>query len=121
VKKFHLRRIPYSFDDAQNAERVSLSIDLLRILKENQKTGFANAITCDESWFYFEYLHQSVEVASRDEVPERIKQKIDMEKCLLSTIWSANGIHSLLDVPKGTTYNTTFFCNAFIPGFHDNI
>jgi hypothetical protein len=47
----------------------------LRILKENKKTGFANIITGDESWFYFEHPHQSVWVLSRDEVPERIKQK----------------------------------------------
>jgi hypothetical protein len=58
----------------------------LRVLKENQKTGFANIITGDESWFYFEYPHQSVWDPSRDEVLEKIKQKIDMEKCLISVI-----------------------------------
>jgi hypothetical protein len=121
VKKLNLRWIPHSLDDAHKAERVSLSTDLLMLLKENQKTGFANIITSDESWFYFEYSHQSVWVPSRDEVPERIKQKIDTKKCLDSVIWSVNGIHSLLGVPKGTPYNTTFFCNVAIPDFLENI
>jgi hypothetical protein len=54
-------------------------------------------------------------------VPERIKQKIDTEKCLISVIWSVNGIHSLLDVPKGTTYDTTFFCDVVTPNLLENV
>jgi hypothetical protein len=60
VKKFNLGWGRHSLDDAQKAERVSLSRDILRVLKENQKTGFANIITGDESWFDFEYPHQSI-------------------------------------------------------------
>jgi hypothetical protein len=43
---------------------------------------------------------------SQDEVSERIKQRFDAEKCLISIIWSLNGIHSLSDIPKGITYNS---------------
>jgi histone-lysine N-methyltransferase SETMAR len=121
VKKFNLRWVPHFLDDAQKAERVSLSTDILKILKENQKTRSINIITGDESWFYFEYPHQSVWAPSRDELPERIKQKIGTEKCLISVIWSVNGIDSLLDVPKGTTYNTTFFCDVVIPDLLENV
>jgi hypothetical protein len=74
-KKFNLRWVPHSLDDTPKAERISLSADLVRVLKENQKTEFGNFITGDESWFYFEHLHQSVSAPSRDEAPESIKQK----------------------------------------------
>jgi hypothetical protein len=121
VKKSNLRWVPHSLDDAQKAERISLSTDLLRILKQSQKTGFANIITGDELWFYFEYPHQLVWAPSRDEVPERFKQKLDTEKCLISVIWSVNGIHSLFYVPKGTTYNTTFFCDVSFPDLRKNV
>jgi transposase len=60
VKKFNLRWVPHSLDDAQKAERVSLSTDILRVLKENQKTDFVNIIAGDKSLFYFGYPHQSV-------------------------------------------------------------
>jgi hypothetical protein len=60
LEKFNLRWVPHSLDDTQKAERGSLSADLVTVLKENQKTGFGNIITGDESWFYFEYAHQSV-------------------------------------------------------------
>jgi hypothetical protein len=46
---------------------------------------------------------------SRDEVPETIKETINTKKCLISVIWSMNGIHSLFDLSKGTTYNSAFF------------
>jgi hypothetical protein len=120
-KQFNLRWAPHSLDDTPKAERVSLSADLVRVLKENQKTGFRNILTGDESWFYFEYPNQSVWVPSRDEVPERIKQKIETEKCRISVIWSVNGIHSLPDVPKETTYDTTFFGDVVILDLLENV
>jgi hypothetical protein len=45
LKKFNLRWVPHSLDNAQNAERVSLSTNLLKILKEDQKSEFAQVIT----------------------------------------------------------------------------
>jgi hypothetical protein len=60
LKMFNLRWIPHSLDDAQKTEWVSLSTDILRIIKENQKNNFAQIIAGDESWFYFDYFHQSV-------------------------------------------------------------
>jgi hypothetical protein len=85
------------------------------------KKGFIQIITCDESWFYFEYLHQSVWAQSRNDIPERIKQRINTEKCLVSIIWSVNGIHSLFDLPKETIYNSTFFYDIALPNFIRNL
>jgi hypothetical protein len=60
--------------------------DLLRVLEKDEKKGFAQIITCDEFWFYFEYLYQLVWAQSRNNIPEKIKQRIDTEKCLVSVI-----------------------------------
>jgi hypothetical protein len=75
LQKLNLRWVPLSVGEAPIAERVSLSIDLLGVLQENQKTGFAQVITSDEPSFYFGYLHQSILVPSRDEVPEKNQTK----------------------------------------------
>jgi hypothetical protein len=56
LQKFNLRWIPSSLDDAHKAERVSLSTDILRVLKEHQRNEFAQIITGDNSWFYFDYI-----------------------------------------------------------------
>jgi hypothetical protein len=100
---------------------MSLSTDLLRILKEDQRNSFAQIITGDESWFYFDYIHQLVWVPSRDEIPERIKQKIEMKNCLILVIWSVNRIHNLLDMSKKTIYKSTFFYDVVVPDLLENI
>jgi hypothetical protein len=51
LKKFNLRWVLHFLDDAQKAERVSFSMDILMVLKENQKNGSAQVITDDESRF----------------------------------------------------------------------
>jgi hypothetical protein len=108
-QKFNVRWVPHSRGYTQRGERMSISKDLLRVLRENQKIGFANVMTVDESWFSIEYAHQLVSILCTDEIPGKIKQKIDTEKCLISVLLSVNWIHSLPEVPKGTLYDTTFF------------
>jgi hypothetical protein len=48
-------------------------------------------------------------------------QRTDTDKPLILIIWSVNGMHNPLDVPKGTTYNTTFFYNVVISDLLENI
>jgi hypothetical protein len=88
---------------------------------ERKASDFQRIITEDESWFFLYYLRGSIWAVSRDELPQRIKQKTDTEKCLVSVLWSVNGIYSLLDVPKGTTYNTEFFTNAVMSDLIENV
>jgi transposase len=115
LKKFHLRWVPHSLSPPQKAERVSTSALLLPALEEAQLTDFDRLITGNESGFYLSYPHQSALAVSRDQLPENVSQKIDTEKCLTSVVWSINGIHSLVDVPKGTTYDTAFLCDIVVP------
>jgi hypothetical protein len=42
-------------------------------------------------------------------------------KSLMSVIWSVNGIRSLLEVPKGTRDNSTFFCDVVMPDMLKNV
>jgi hypothetical protein len=72
-KKFNLWWVGHSLDNGQNAERMSFSTDLLKILKEDQANDFAQVITGDESWFHSDCLCELVWVPPRDDVPERIK------------------------------------------------
>jgi hypothetical protein len=46
-------------------------------LIEQKASGFQRMVTGDESWFFFDYSCDSVEAASRDNLPERIKRKGD--------------------------------------------
>jgi hypothetical protein len=63
---------------------------------EQTTKGFQRIITGDELWFVFDYSRDSVWATSRVELHQRIKEKIDTEKCLVSILWSVDEIHSLL-------------------------
>jgi hypothetical protein len=59
---------------------------------------------------------------SRPEIEfQKKSNKKDTEKCYISVIWSVNEIHSLLDMPKGNTYNSTFFCDVVVPDLLENV
>jgi hypothetical protein len=88
---------------------------------EQKANGFQRIAIGDESWFFPYYFRDLVWAASRDEVPQHIKQRIDMEKCLISILWSVNGIHSLFDVFKGTVYNIAFFTDAIMPNLTEKV
>jgi hypothetical protein len=103
----------------QKAEKVTSSRGILSVLQSIRSTGFQGVIIGGESWFFLYYSLDSIWMSSRDDIPERASQKIDTEKCLISLLWSVNGIHSLVDVPKGSTYNSAFFDDTVVPSlFH---
>jgi hypothetical protein len=87
---------------------------------KQKASGFQRIITGAESGFFFYYPCGSVWARSHDEFPQRIKQKIHTEKCLVSILWSVNGIHSLLIMPKGT-HNTAFFADAVMANLIENV
>jgi hypothetical protein len=121
LQKFNLRWVSHSPSDDQKAERVSISGEMIRILESEERHNFDTILTGDEFWFYFAYHYQAAWAEARDLIPTTTEQKIESEKCLISIIWSVNGIHSLLDVPKGTTYNSTFFCQSVLIDLIQNL
>jgi hypothetical protein len=82
---------------------------------------FEYMMTGDESWFYSYNTPDAAWEASRDELPERIKRKIDPRKCLISVLWSVTEIHHLIDVRPGMKYNSSFFCDVVMPGLIQNM
>jgi hypothetical protein len=121
LQKFNLRWVPHTLDFAQKRNRVTFSRALLELLRREQENNFEHVVTGDESWFVLHYPNESIWVESRDEVPVRIKQTIDAEKCLISILWFVSGIHSLVDIPKGESYNSAFFCNVVGSSLVENI
>jgi hypothetical protein len=120
LKKCHHCCVPHTLSIDRKNERVSYSKLFLTVLMEEKVSGFLRSITGEESWFFFYHPWDSVWAASHEESPQRLKQSIDAEKCLVSILWSVNGIHSLRQVPKGTTYNITLFTDVALPSLIEN-
>jgi hypothetical protein len=120
-ERFHFRWIPHGLDTNQKAETVTLSYGILLVLQSFHSTNFQSVITGDESGFFLYYPRDLMCESSRDEVPERVKQRFDTEKCLILLLWSVNGIHNLVNVLKASTCNSAFFCNTVVPSLFDGI
>jgi hypothetical protein len=91
------------------------------VLQSVRSTGLQSVIAGDESRFFLYYPRDSIWASSRDEVPERVSHKINTEKCLVSFLWSVNGIHSFVDIPKGSIYNSAFFCDTVVPSLLERL
>jgi hypothetical protein len=76
-------------------------------------SGWVLALHLVSRWFGLD--------GTRDQPPQSIKQKTNTENCLVWSLWSVNGIHSLLDVSKGTTYNTACFTDRVMPSLIENV
>jgi hypothetical protein len=76
LEKFNLRWVAHSLNSNQNTERVTRWHGLLEVLEKDEEDDFRNILTRDESRFYLKYSHESAWAASRDEVLEKIKQKL---------------------------------------------
>jgi hypothetical protein len=105
----------------QKVERVIRSHGILSILQNSGSAGFQSVITGDELWLLLYDPRDSIKASSRDEVQERVSETNHTEKCRISFLWSVNGIHSLVDVPKGSTHNSAFFCDTAVPSLFDGI
>jgi hypothetical protein len=120
-KKFYLRWISDTIHTTQKQNRVRFFRKLLAILPQERELNVMDIMTGDEFWFFLHYPHDSTSAGTRDDLPVSIKPEIDAEKYLISVIWSVNRIHSLVDIRKGESYNSAFFCDVVVPSLIGDI
>jgi hypothetical protein len=114
LKKWRLRCLPHPRSVNQESERMSYSKLLLTVLMKHKPAGFKWVVPGDGSWFV---LYRPVAPPGWHHlITFFIESKNDAENGLILILWSLDGIHSLLDVPKGTTHSTTLFTNVVMPG-----
>jgi hypothetical protein len=121
LKKFHLRWIPRALDLTLENERLLYSRQVFEALEQAKHDDFRRIMTEGESRFFLFYPRDSAWAKSRCELPSSTKQEFDIEKCLVSVLWSVNMIHSLLDVPRCMIFNTPFFCEQVLARLADEM
>jgi hypothetical protein len=99
---------------------MSYSKILLTALMEQKARGFQRIVAGDELWFFLYYPRDSFWATLHDELPRCIEQHNDAEKCLVSILWSVNGIHCLF-LAKGTVSNRAFFTDTVILNLIENV
>jgi hypothetical protein len=56
--------------------RATFSEELLQVVRHAKETNFEHLLTGDESWFYYQYTHDSAWAPSRATLPTQKEQKI---------------------------------------------
>jgi histone-lysine N-methyltransferase SETMAR len=105
----HLRWVPHSLSDAQKQERVEQTQLLLRKLTSEQRRGWHDIVTLDESWFYLTTQHESIWFPETEKVPERERPMIQSKKLMLTIIWNPQGFHLINVLPKGQKFNADYY------------
>jgi hypothetical protein len=68
----HARRVPRVLTAELKVQRITRSIEMLRILQTQEPTNFAGVVTGDESWSFLGYSRNRVWRLGDENVSERV-------------------------------------------------
>lgn len=103
--------IPHQINSHQKMKRVHIAQSMLSILSEDEKHGFKNIYTGDESWFLFEYSQSSQWVLSKDELLTRTRKTNMQQKVMITIFFNGSGPILIDYLPKGMKFNGEYFIN----------
>ena len=121
LTKKHSRWVPHFLSPEQKSLRVECSRELLVTLKKLKTTQRAAVITCDESWIYLNYPHETKWCAINERPPDIEKRMIQTEKLMFFCAFSCYGIVSIDVLPNHATFNSTYVCNTILPNLKERV
>jgi hypothetical protein len=95
-------------------ERVQLSPQRLEVIESQQRIGFRDVVTGDESWFLQHYAHRQIWCVSADEVPTRVTHKIAAPKSMLTLLLSVRGVVFTNWLPSTGNVESSYFCTELL-------
>jgi hypothetical protein len=117
MKHFHLRWIPRPLTEALSDERMTKWQDPRPLLERMETSNFRNIVTGDESRFTLE-LHQSAKwSASREDVPQRVRQQIGTRRFMLTVIWGVDGFHVVDLMTSQRSFDSQYFVDTIMVPF----
>ena len=120
MKKRSTRWVPYILSDEVKSERIEVSNKIYKILINSSERKLNAIITCDESWFYYNYYSSSVWLPEGEKV-EKPKRLISDEKIMIFTAFSTAGLILIEMLPRGQRFNSTYMCEIILPKLRQKI
>jgi histone-lysine N-methyltransferase SETMAR len=107
--------IPYSLTSAQKKRRVACAYNMLRILSEPCQHSLV--YTQDESWISWQNPRKMMWVKSGVRPPSLTRTSTYTKKQMVSVIFNAERIASIVFLPEGESFTKTFFKEVVIDDF----
>jgi hypothetical protein len=120
LEKFNLCDVPHSLETDQKRLRVELLRELLQILKCGQQYKIEDILTGDESWFFLNVF--IIRAGPQIQMTFlKFRSKNSIRKVPHFDYLGSTGIKSLLHVPNGMKYSTTFFVRSVVPDLVEHV
>ena len=103
------RWVPHFLTDEQLENRRAQSIELLRILQEQEKTDYRFLLTGDESWFFYYSPATGCWVHESEAAPEAERRSHYTEKTMIVIFWNLHGPAVVEAVPNGRSATGEYF------------
>jgi hypothetical protein len=100
---------PHALTQSLRESRLEKCCGLLAILEGMKKTNFHNLVTGDERWFTLEFQHSAKWCVSRDDVPQKARQRIDTAKSMPTVIWGVERFHVVDLMTTQLSFNSQYF------------
>jgi hypothetical protein len=82
---------------------------------------FCTIVTGDESWFTLEYQYSAKWSVHCEEVPERARQQIGIQKFMLTVIWRVAGFHFVDLMIFQRSFDSQYFVSNVMTSLIANI
>jgi len=119
VSKVNARWIPKQLSDFQKSERVRIANEMLQVLTDQRQHELL--YTHDETWIHLENPRKMMWIMSGAARPREAKRVQGARKVMISVIFNANGIASIVMLPRGEKFTKTSYYNSVIADFVKNV
>jgi hypothetical protein len=79
------------------------------VLEAQQRIGFRDIITGDESWIYLDMTSNSIWIEAEEILPTRPRTTIASTKVMLTVFWGIRGVRPINWLPHGASFNGAYF------------
>jgi hypothetical protein len=110
LEHFLRRWVSHRLTNKLRQERVELSSQLFRVPESQQRVGFRDIVTGDESGFLPHYDHRQIWCRSADEVPTRVTHTIAAPETMLTVFFSINSTILINWLTPGEKIQQRPFC-----------
>jgi hypothetical protein len=92
---------------------------MLTAFQIQERNQWHNVLTGDENWFCFECLRDRLWVSSPENARDFPGRTVASKKHMLTVSWNPDGFHVVMILPRGTSFNTTWFTDRNLVSLRD--
>lgn len=115
----HTRWVPHSLNFVQKKERMEKAFELFQVLEKSKHNGYRDILTGDQSWFLYNYSPSGAWVLQDDAAPIFSKDRICIEKMMITIIWGVHGVYIINGLPEGEHFNSVYFVESILKPLED--